>query len=209
MTLLECTVGRALCLIFLLLASSTLPAQQQDPEWPCVQVLVPEIVTAVFWPEVIDESLVGLWKQDETLSELVHRLSDLDQFGLSEQQTIADFINTIAPESRTVTLNKLADGIVTLSNQRRSRYIDGIKRYTRQQISISNQIEATLNQLVELDDKTDAQSIASKAEIEETLHWHQRIYDRREHALQSLCERPVELEEILSQVLRELAQHLP
>ena len=38
---------------------------------------------------------------------------------------------------------------------------------------------------------------------------HQRVYDQRENAIQSLCERPVQLEETLSSVLRELAIYLP
>lgn len=193
----------------LFFVSSTVSAQEKDPEWPCVQVLVPEIVSAVFWPQVIDESLVGTWKQDESLTAMVNKLSDLDELTESERQLIAEFAESVPAASRAETLNKLADGIVDLSNRRRSKYISGIKRYTRQQISIANQIESTLNQLVILEAQSDPKSVTRRAEIEETLHWHQRVYDQRERAIQSLCERPVELEVKLSAVLRELAQYLP
>lgn len=196
-------------ILLLFLLSFAVRAQSSDPEWPCIQVLVPEIVAAVFWPQVIDESLIGAWKEDKSLTAIVNKLSDLDEFTESERQLIADFAESIPQASRADTLNKLADGIVTLSNRLRTQYIDGIKRYTRQQISIASQIESTLNQLAELDAQSDSVSVARQAEIEDTLHWHQRVYDRREHAIRSLCERPVELEEKLSQVLRELAQYLP
>lgn len=193
----------------MLLASLTVSAQQQDPEWPCVQVLVPEIVVAVVWPQLIDESLIGAWKQDESLTAMAKKLSDLDEFTDAERQQIADFVESVPAAELTVTLNKLADGIVNLSNRRRSQYIGGIKRYTRQQVSIASQIESRLNQLAKLETQSDPASITRQAEIEETLHWHQRVYDQREHAIPSLCERPVELEEKLSTVLRDLARYLP
>ena len=197
------------CLISLFLVSATVNAQAIDPEWPCVQVLVPEIVAAVFWPQVIDESLIGAWKEDESLTALVEKLSDLDEFTESERQLIAVLFESVPQDSLTDTLDMLADGIITLSNRRRTQYIGGIKRYTHQQISIAEQIESTLNQLVELEALSDPESVIRQAEIEETLHWHQRVYDQRERAIRSLCERPVELEEKLSEVLRELAQYLP
>ena len=196
-------------IVLLSLLSLTVRAQTSDPEWPCVQILVSEIVTAVVWPQVIDESLTGSWKKDKSLTAMVNKLSDLDEFTESEQQLIANFAESIPEASRAETLNKLADGIVTLSNRLRTQYIDGIKRYTRQQISIAGQIESTLNQLAQLEGQSNTETATRRAEIEDTLHWHQRIYDRREHAIRSLCERPVELEEKLSLVLRELAQYLP
>lgn len=196
-------------LFILLLLSTTVPAQVIDPEWPCVQALVPEIVPAVVWPQVIDVSIIGAWEEDESLTAMVNKLSDLDEFTESERQSIDVFVESVPQDSRAVTLNMLADGIITLSNRRRTQYIDGIKRYTRQQISIAEQIESTLNQLVELEAQSDPESGARQAEIKQTLHWHERVYDRREHAIRSLCERPVELEEKLSEVLRELAQYLP
>jgi hypothetical protein len=197
------------CLISLCLVVATVNAQTIDPEWPCVQVLVPEIVSAVVWPQVINESLIGAWKEDESLIAMVNKLSDLDEFTESERQLIADFAESIPRASRADTLDMLADGIVTLSNQRRTQYIRGIKRYTRQQISIAEQIETTLNQLVELESQSAPENVTRLSEIEETLHWHQRVYDQREHAIRSLCDRPVELEEKLSVVLRELALYLP
>ncbi len=197
------------CMFLLCLSSFAIAAQQRDPEWPCAQVLIPEIVAGVVWPQVIDSSLTGAWKEDKSLSAIATILSELDEFTETEQRLIADFSESLPEPSRVETLNKLADGIVTLSNQRRAHYIRGIKRYTRQQISIAAQIESSLNQLAVLEEQSEEASITGKAEIEETLHWHQRVYDRRERAIRSLCERPVELEENLSAILRELAQHLP
>lgn len=174
-----------------------------------MQVLVPEVVAAVVWPQVIDESINGTWRQNDSLAAMVKKLSDLDEFAESERQLIAEFVAAVPLDARADTLNRLADGIVSLSNLRRKQYIAGIKRYTRQQISIAGQIESTLNLLANAGAQAGSGDSGKKTEIEETLRWHQRVYDQREHAIPSLCERPVELEEKLAAVLRELAQYLP
>lgn len=192
-------------LLCLALAGFNVNAQQTDPEWPCIQVLVPEINLAVLWPQSIDETQLTSWRKDPDISRMVERLSDLEAFTEIEQAVIAGFIEPISEDLRSDTLNRLAVGILHNANQLRAQYIRGIKRYTRQQISIAGQIENKLNQLAELEGQENAQT----DEIEQTLQWHQRVYDQREQAIQLLCERPVEAEEKLSQVLRELAQYLP
>ncbi|NNE64478.1 MAG: hypothetical protein HKN34_10380 [Gammaproteobacteria bacterium] len=192
-------------LLCIALAGFNVNAQQSDPEWPCIQVLVPEINLAVLWPQSIDVSAIDNWRNDPEIARIVERLSDLEAFTETEQKIIAEFIEPVIGNERSDILNRLAVGILQNANQLRAQYIRGIKRYTRQQISIASQIENKLNQLSGLDGQNNAQT----AEIEETLRWHQRVYDQREQAIQALCERPVEAEEKLSQVLRELAQYLP
>ncbi len=201
-------------LLLLVFNSQQAMAQSSDPEWPCIQVLVPEIVTAVMWPEFIPDEQLGKWKNDPELTRVVQELGAVDEFTDAERQRIEEFAESIAEESRLETLNMVAEGIVSTANKRRDKYISGIKKYTRQQISIANQIETVLNQLAELEQNEGGQNSSdeinnSRAEIEETLAWHQRVYDQRERAIQSLCDVPVELEEKLSSVVRELAQYLP
>ena len=41
-------------ILLISLLSPPLQAQQIDPEWPCIQVLVPKIVIAVVWPQPVD-----------------------------------------------------------------------------------------------------------------------------------------------------------
>lgn len=200
---------RLFCIFVLAMPASVVQAQTADPEWPCIQGLVPDIVTAIYWPEVIDESLRGRWKEDREERAFADKLADLEKLTDTERELIQEYAESIPEESRLEKLNILADGIVTSANNRRARFINGIKRYTRQQIAIASQIEDTLNQLADMEGKSDDENNANRAEIEETLKWHERVYDQREHAIIALCERPVELEEVLSEVLRELSYQLP
>jgi len=133
---------------------------------------------------------------------------DIETFTDAHQQSIEEFVDSIDESQREYQLTLLATGIVDVSNGVRKDFIDGIKRYTRQQIVIAEQIEASLNELSELDEQT-GDATAAQQEIRETLRWHERVYDQRERSIQLLCEEPVELEEKLSEVLRFTAQYLP
>jgi hypothetical protein len=201
-------IRRAVVSLLLVCSSPLMAQQQSDPEWPCVQALVPELSQGIFWPEVIEEEVAGTWKKDKAVAPLARALGDLPAFTDKERERIADFAEAQPDADRKQRLNMLADGVLHVANGVRKQYIRGIKRYTRQQISIAGQIETTLNELTNVEGSV-AVDDASRAEIEETLAWHQRVYDQREHAVKSLCDRPVELEEILSEVMREIAQHLP
>ena len=184
-------------------------AQQVDPEWPCIQRLIPEISPAIMWPVPVEEHMLSDWVGDDTVRPLARRLGDLQDFTEAEQLAIEQFAEAVDESRREAQLTLLAAGVVDVTNDVRDRYINGIKRYTRQQIAISGQIEDSLNELSVLGDGEDAETVEKRTTIRETLRWHERVYDQREQSIRLLCEEPVELEQRLSEVLREAAQYLP
>ena len=186
-------------------------AQQDtpDPDWPCIQAFVPEVAAAVIWPEFIDDETIGKWRKDNPSKVIVNDFGSLEVFTEADRERLAAFAESIPEAQRINALNMAADGILHRFNQRRSQYFDGIRKYTRQQIDVADQIEMHLNELASLAGKTDEASLARKSELEETTAWQQRIFDRRESAIRLLCETPVELESLLGDILRDLAQHLP
>ena len=186
-------------------ASAAAQEQEVDPEWPCIQRLIPEVSPAVMWPVPVEDNMLTQYRQDPLLRSLAEELGDLETFTETHQQSISDFANGLSDSEREQQLTLLASGIVDVSNRIRKDYIRGIKRYTRQQIAISEQIENTLNELSRLE----GQNAEAQHEVEETLRWHERVYDQRERSIQLLCEEPVELEQQLSEVLRYAAQFLP
>jgi len=186
-------------------------AQQSnpDPDWPCIQGFVPEVAAAVIWPEIIEEETIGKWRKDKAIKSVVNDFGSLEVFTDTDRDRLADFAESVPEEERITALNMAADGILHRFNQRRSKYFNGIRKYTRQQIDVADQIETHLNELVTLANKTDEASLARIKELEDTTAWQQRIFDRREHAIRLLCETPVDLESLLGDILRDLAQHLP
>lgn len=207
-----------LCMLATMVAAR---AETVDPEWPCVQALIPQVELAIMWPEPLAEPDKGKWRSDDTIAALARTLGDLEAYTENEEKMIDDFAAAQSTETMKDSLSQLAEGVVTEANRIRSQYIRGIKRYTRQQISIASQIEEGLNQLASMEESTGDSPAANensqakdqpaedRAELEESLKWHERVYDQREQAIVSLCERPVELEEKLSSVLRHLSTHLP
>lgn len=192
-----------------LVVSGSLLAQTADPEWPCIQAFVPEVALGVQWPNILEDSELGLWKEDPAITRLARKLGDIDSFTDVERELIAEFVESVPESELTAQLNKLAEGTVSAANQRRSMFLKGIKKYTRQQIAISEQLEEKLNLVADLEKKTDEASISQLKELEENLHWHERVYDQREQSITALCDRPVEIEQHLSSVMRELASYLP
>lgn len=193
----------------LAMAFGTAQAQQVDPEWPCVQRLVPTVSPATMWPLPVDDNMMQSWAADDIIRPLAEHLGDLPELTDQERLAIQEFSENEAESDLEMRLTLLAAGVVDVTNRVRGKYIKGIKRYTKQQIAISHQIEDSLNQLSLLGDKDDADSLEKRTTIRDTLKWHERVYDQREHSIRLLCEQPVELEQRLSSVLREVAQYLP
>lgn len=206
------SLGAIVCAVILATAVSASMAMAQsdaDAEWPCIQAYVPEVAAAVIWPEPIEEQQVGGWRQDKELKSFVNRFGALEVFTDDARLELGRFAESVSDDLRIDTYNRLADGIVTRFNERRLDYFKGIRKFTRQQIAIAKKIESHLNELAELESVTDTDAIQKRKDLEETTQWQQRIFDRREKAIGLLCETPVELETILGDILRELAQFLP
>jgi|GEM_PF-660290 len=190
--------------------AGTASAQPAGPEdWPCIQVLVPEVSPATMWPRALEPSLDQRWVEDEAVATLARRLGSLERLDTADSEAIAALAQRTPESERAARLDLLAVGTVQVTNERRSRFIDGIRRYTRQQIAIAEQIEGTLNELARSGEGSQAGLVTERSEVQETLAWHQRLYDQRERAIRALCEQPVVLEETLFSVMRELQMRLP
>jgi len=208
-------VRLTLCLVSALLCVpaqdfNSVYAQSEDTsDWPCIQRLVPTVEAAVLWPGAIDETIAGTWSKDAEIFELARSLGDLDEVGDETRASIESFVSAQPAEQLEVRLNMLAEGVLSVANERRSLFINGIKRYTRQQTAVAAQIEEHRNKLHDMDVSKVAADDPAREEIEQTVHWHQRVFDKREKAIVALCNQPVAVEENLGEVLREMAQYLP
>lgn len=196
-------------LLLLSLGAAQSHAQEIDPEWPCIQRLIPEVSPAIMWPIPVEEGMLSAYRSDTQIRQLAEELGDLETFTQAHQTSIGEFAEAVPEAERENKLTMLATGIVDVSNRVRGDFISGIKRYTRQQIAISEQIESTLNELSEIEAQGEQQNAEQQQEVLDTLRWHERVYDQRERSIQLLCEQPVELEQKLSEVLRYAAQYLP
>lgn len=197
----------ALLVLLPIMLPITANANEPDPDWPCIQALVPVVEIGVLWPEVLPESDLGQWKSDKRVASMARQLADLREYSDTERQMVEQFVEATPEAEKRSTLNRLAEGTLALANQRRSLYIKGIKKYTRQQTAIALQIEEGLNKLAKLEEEN-VQS-PKRDELAATMDWHQRVFDQREHSMVALCDQPVSVELTTSDILRDLAQYLP
>jgi len=196
-----------LCLIGFLTLPLIVEAAEPEPDWPCIQAFVPVVEMGVLWPQVVPESDLGQWKSDKKIAALAEKLGKLAQYSDEDRELVEQFIEATPEAEQVSTLNRLAEGALSVANNRRALYIRGIKKYTRQQTDIAEQIEEGLNKLAKLEQ--DNVESTERDELRETMDWHQRVFDRREHSMIALCDQPVLVEQVASDVLRDLAQYLP
>ncbi len=197
------TLGMVALLIQPMLATAAEP----EPDWPCIQAFVPVVELGVLWPQVVPESDLGQWKTDERVEPLARKLGNLASYTDADRQLVEQFVEETPKADQVSALNRLAEGSLAIANKRRALYIKGIKKYTRQQTAIAEQIEDGLNKLAKLEQ--DGVESTERDELRETMDWHQRVFDQREHSMIALCDQPVLVEQTTSDVLRDLAQYLP
>ena len=195
----------SLPLVALLFAASLAPAAAatgEDPDWPCIQRLVPQIAPAVIWPGPSIEGVNGPANPriDELSGELAAR-----RVPLAEATTQVDeFAATLPDDQRAEQLAKLFVRTLEIINRDRSSIIGGIKEYARGQRALAENINEKNERLVELP----KDQVLERDTLIAERDWDVRIYDDRARSLTYLCEQPVLLEQRAFALARAIAGHL-
>ena len=130
--------GRSLLAAARLAASAVTPgaaaaAEPSDPDWPCIQRLVPQLAASQMWAAPSAGSGVNVSSAAGEATQLAHRLASRSMPVDEAEAAIDGFAAGLAPEERNAELARLFRDVLQLINQERSRIIAGIKRYTRKQ----------------------------------------------------------------------------
>ena len=182
----------AACII--LLAGVTFLAAETEPDWPCVQRLVPRVSAGMVWSGPALENAPD-WRSDLEVAKLAGELRDRAlPMGEAEARVEAFADAQSADKDRRLTM--LFAGILDNINTERSSVIDGIKRYARRQQALAARIESTLAEIDALPKVGgSAEEASRRLELNERNTWDSRIYEERERSLAYLCETPVLLEQ--------------
>jgi hypothetical protein len=197
-------VWRAVIPAALLLAAS-LPAAAatgEDPDWPCVQRLVPEIAPGMIWAGPPLDSVDGAPTPatDELAGELAARRVPLEE----AQAQAGEFASTLANEHKNEQLTRLFARTLEIINNDRSSIIQGIKKYARGQRALAETITEKNERLSELP----KDQVVERDTLIAERDWDIRIYDDRERSLSYLCDQPVLLEQRAFALARAIASHL-
>lgn len=178
------------------MASPALAADFSDPDWPCIQRKVPNLWVGQMWSgPAIEEPDLKTWRQMPDVAALAPVLA-ARRTSEAEAKALVDQFARTATDDRADKLRLLFAGTFALIDRERSEVISGIARYARTQTELSAGIEATQNELTELQaiENPDFDTQDRIEEIQDKLVWDTRIFKDREQSLTYVCETPVILE---------------
>ena len=178
-----------------------------DPDWPCVQRMVPSLSVGTVWRGPSLESIETDWQSDSELRTLVATVSarrtPLDE----ARETIKGFASGLGSDN-SARLTALFAGIFETINKDRETVIRGIKKYARHQRALGEKIARETVELEELRSAGTAETETVREQLSERLNWDIRIFEDRERSLAAVCEQPVLLEQRLFALAREIMAHL-
>jgi hypothetical protein len=189
--------GCALLVANLLVPPGVAPAAQpaHDPDWPCIQRLVPELSAGMLWAGAPSKASDAEWQSDWRLAqlagELASRRTPLDQ----AEAAIAGYADDLPPDAQTEKLALLFQGVLDLINDERTRTIESIKSYARNQRQLAERIAQENRRLDRLEREPTAEAQTELADLRGERDWAIRIYDDRNRALRQVCDQPVKLEQ--------------
>lgn len=196
---------RVLCASFGLIVCSTIVlAQEADPDWPCVQRLLPEVAGGMIWPGPPLEN-GGAPKADKTLEALAGELAARRVPIEEAERQVVTFADDLVETEKAERLTHLFEATLKIINSDRASIINGIKRFSQGQRTLADKINAK-NQEIETIDRSDfLKRDTAMAERD----WDIRIFEDRRRSLAYLCEQPVLLEQRAFTLARSIASHIP
>jgi hypothetical protein len=185
-----CFMAAALCA-----QTQVRAADPRNPDWPCVQVKVPEISIAAVWAGPPLDDLGNAWQSDARIKDLVDllaaRRTPLDE----AQKRAAEFLAG-SGDAKQQNAKLLFAGLFDTLNRLRSEVINGIERYTRRQREFAEHVRSSTLKLRALQD--DSKSDPKQVEqLSQQLEWDTRIFEDRRRTISYVCEVPVLIEQRL------------
>lgn len=169
--------------LLLLLPAAAVAQPRADPDWPCVQRLVPRLAAGALWPGIAE----GDWRGVPEVAGLVARIAPRT---IEEPQGIAAIQAFAAPldaEARRHLLPLAFLGALEETNRQRDAVIDQIRRFARRQRDLAGQVRA-------LEAELRTAPPEARDELTQRHFFAAKSYTDAERTLRFTCEAPVRLE---------------
>jgi hypothetical protein len=186
------------------LASSARAADPRNPDWPCVQVKVPELSVAAMWAGPPIDDVGRTWEDDAKVKDLVARLA-ARRLPLEEAQRVATDFLAGSGDAKQARGKLLFAGLFATLDRLRSEVITGIERYTRRQREFAEQVRAKTLKLREMQDAPNSDQ-KQVEELAEQVEWDTRIFEERRRTINYVCEVPVLIEQRLFALSRTIQE---
>ena len=127
--------------------------QQSQPDWPCRQVRVPELAVASVWTGPPLDEPMKHWREDQTLADLVVRVSERRTPMDEAEQLVAQFANA-AGDRRKERLTMLFAGVYERMNDERRDVVNGLDRFGRRLKDMAEKAREETQTLRDLQDRS-------------------------------------------------------
>lgn len=193
--------------LLLPLAAQAQPAPQ-DPEWPCVQRLVPELALGQMWSGP-QPPAGAFWASDAEISPLALTLANPDVPVDDATRKARTFAEAQPAPARPERMALLFQGTLEVINGERSRIIQNIRNYTRNQRALAEKITTENAGLVDLPVSPLAAVPEHLVALKRQRDWDIRIFEDRQKSMKYLCDQPVLLEQRAFEMGRAMTAMLP
>lgn len=180
--------------------------RNQDPDWPCQQIKVPELSLAAIWSGPAVDTTKSSWEQDPAIADLARRIAERREPVESAASAIHDFAQAAGPQKQAKLLSLLA-GVFSVMDEERSSVLAGLDRFGRRQRELADQIRADAAALRELQTKPDADANAV-AQLTQKVTWATQVFDDRRQEARYACDVPSKIEQRLFSLARAIEKEL-
>jgi hypothetical protein len=181
-------------------------ADSRYPDWPCVQIKVPEISPGAMWAGPSIEDVGDKWKSDSAVTDLVRRVAARRTPLEEAEKMVAGFVTGPAAERETKA-KLLFAGLFDTLNSERSTVMNGIERLARKRAELAEKIRADVLALQALQ-RAPAEDQAKIGELANEIEWETRIFEDRRKTITYVCEVPVLIEQRLFALARAIQKSL-
>jgi hypothetical protein len=187
-------------------ASPSVAADPRNPDWPCVQIKVPELSAAAVWAGPAIDDVGNAWEKDPKVKDLVERIAARRTPVEEAEKAIAGFLDG-PPAERQQKAKLVFAGLFDTLNRQRGEVIGGIERFTRHQRDFAARIRAETERMRDMQDAPSPDQ-AKLTELGGQIEWDTRIFEERRTTIRYVCEVPTVIEQRLFTLARAIQQAL-
>lgn len=180
----------------------------QNPDWPCVQRLVPKLSAVTFWsgPDPAD---AGDWTDQPGVASLVKRISPRLVKAEDGERAIAAFANEIAGrEDRQRLLTLVFAGLLEETNRERTALVERLNTLGRRQRELADIASRATAELEAIPANAIGEAAERRSDLQQRVAFVTRAYEGGRQTLRYACDAPVQLEARLGRYARALLSRL-
>lgn len=191
-------------IVFAGAATAQAPQQQSQPDWPCRQVRVPELAIASVWAGPPLDEAMKHWREDQTIADLVIRLSQRRTPIDEAEWLLAQFAKS-SGDRRKERLTTLFAGVYEHMNDERRDVVNGLDRFGRRLKDMAEKAREETQTLRDLQDRKPPEPEAAK-KAGEALQWRLRLFEEQRRMIGYVCESPALIEQRFGALARAIQQ---